>query len=240
MLCEKPLGINLREVEIMVQEARSQNLFLMEGMWTRFIPATEKLLEILDSGILGDILFIHADFGFKADAHHEGRIYNKDLGGGSLLDVGIYPIYFSLITLGIPIDIKTMARMTDTGVDGYCSVLCNYENGAKAILESTIEADTPTEAYIYGSQGSLKVHSRFHHTEKITISQNGENHVIDIAYKGNGYIYEIEEVNKCLQKREIESPKLPLETSVDVIRLIDRIKADIGLKYESRATSSKA
>ncbi|MFT5749405.1 MAG: putative dehydrogenase [Ancylomarina sp.] len=238
VLCEKPMGINYREVETMIREAELRNLFLMEGIWTRFIPATEKLLEILYNKSIGDVLFIRADFGFKADSNRDGRIYNKKLGGGSLLDLGIYPIYLSLITLGIPIDIKAMARMTDTDVDGYCSMIFDYENGAKAILESTIEADTPTEANIYGSKGSLKLHSKFHHTDKITISQNGEKEVLDIKYKGNGYIYEIEEVNKCLLNREIESSKLPLKISTDIITLIDRIKGEIGLTYEIKTATN--
>ncbi|MRT94679.1 Gfo/Idh/MocA family protein [Ancylomarina sp. 16SWW S1-10-2] len=234
VLCEKPMGINYREVDTMIREARLRNLFLMEGIWTRFIPATKKLLEILDNKTIGDILFIHADFGFKADSNREGRLYNKKLGGGSLLDVGIYPIYLSLISLGIPIDIKAMARMTDTNVDGYCSMLFDYENGAKAILESTIEANTPTEATIYGSKGSLKLHKQFHHSEKITISQNDEETVLDIKHKGNGYTHEIEEVNSCLLNNDIESSKLPLKISIDMITLIDRIKEKIGLKYETK------
>lgn len=234
VLCEKPMGINSREVETMVREAESRNLFLMEAIWTRFIPATNKLLEILSSKTIGDILFIRADFGFKADSNREGRLYNKKLGGGSLLDIGIYPIYLSLLTLGIPIDMKVMARMTDTDVDSYCSILFDYENDAKAILESTIEADTPIEASIYGSEGSLQLHSQFHHTEKITISKNGEKEVLDIKSKGNGYIHEIEEVNKCLLNGEIESAKLPLKMSVDLITLIDKVKKEIGLKYEAK------
>jgi predicted dehydrogenase len=238
VLCEKPMGINSREVEAMVREAELRNLFLMEGIWTRFIPATKKLLEILYNKTIGDTLFIRADFGFKADSNREGRIYNKKLGGGSLLDIGIYPIYLSLLALGIPIEIKTMARMTDTDVDGYCSMLFDYENGAKAILESTIEADTPTEAYIYGSKGSLKLHSRFHHSEKITIFQNEETSVLNVKFKGNGYIHEIEEVNKCLLNGEIESSKLPLKTSVNLITLIDRVKAEIGLEYDTKTVTN--
>lgn len=232
VLCEKPMGVNSNQVKIMIEEAKSRNLFLMEGLWTRFIPATEKLIEILNKKIIGDVLFIRADFGFKGDSNLESRIYNKELGGGSLLDIGIYPIYLSLLTLGLPIDIKVMARMTETHVDSYCSMLFNYENGAKASLESTVEAETPTEAYIYGSHGILKLHSRFHHTEKITISRNGENEVLDITYKGNGYIHEIEEVNTCLLNQEIESSKLPFKTSIDLISLIDSVKEEIGLEYE--------
>lgn len=233
VLCEKPMGMNSDEVKIMVREAKSRNLFLMEGIWTRFIPATEKLIEILNKKIIGEVFSIRADFGFKGDFNPESRLYNKKLGGGSLLDIGIYPVYLSLLTLGLAKDLKAMARMTQTGVDSYCSMLFNYENGAKAILESTTEADTPTEAYIYGNKGSIKLHSRFHHTEKMTISRNGEKEVLDIKYKGNGYLHEIEETNKCLINQEVESPKLPLKTSVNLISLIDRIKEEIGLKYET-------
>ncbi|MEP0266850.1 Gfo/Idh/MocA family oxidoreductase [Dokdonia sp.] len=233
VLCEKPMGINANQVKIMMEEARSRNLFLMEGLWTRFIPATEKLLDILHKNVIGDVLFIRADFGFKGDANLESRVYNKKLGGGSLLDIGIYPIYLSLLLLGLPIDIKAMAHMTETQVDSSCSMLFSYKNGAKANLESTVEAETPTEAYIYGSHGILKLHGRFHHTEKITISKNRVHEVLDIPYKGNGYIHEIEEVNTCLLNQEIESSKLPFKTSMDLISLIDKVKEEIGLEYES-------
>ena len=209
-------------------------LFLMEGIWTRFIPATEKLIEILNEKLIGEVFSIRADFGFKGDLNLESRIYNKTLGGGSLLDIGVYPIYLSLLTMGLPIDIKAMARMTETGVDSYCSMLFKYENGSMAILESTVEADTPTEAYIYGSNGSIKLHSRFHHTEKITISRNGEKEILNMKYRGFGYIHEIEEVNKCLIDQALESPKLPLKTSLDLISLVDRVKKEIGLEYETQ------
>ena len=234
VLCEKPMGVNAHQEKIMIEEAQSRNLFLMEGLWTRFIPATEKLIDLLHKNVIGDVQFIRADFGFKGDLNLESRLYNKKLGGGSLLDIGIYPIYLSLLTLGLPIDIKAMARMTETQVDSSCSMLFSYEHGVKANLESTIEAETPTEAFIYGSRGIIKLHGRFHHTEKITISKNGENEVIDIPYKGNGYIHEIEEVNTCLLNQETESSKLPLKTSMDLISLIDKVKEEIDLEYESK------
>lgn len=232
VLCEKPMGMNSNEVALMIEEAKARNLFLMEGIWTRFIPGTEKLIELLNKKIIGDLSFIRADFGFKANFNPESRIYNKKLGAGSLLDIGIYPIYLSLLTMGVPMDIKAMARMTETGVDSYCSMLFDYENGAKANLESTIEEKTPTEAYIYGTNGSIKLHSRFHHTEKITISRKGEEEILDIKYKGNGYIHEIEEVNKCLLNQEIESSKLPFKTTIDLTALMDRVKKEIGLNYQ--------
>lgn len=154
--------MNREEVKIMMEEALSNNCFLMEGLWTRFIPATEKVLALVkEGGAIGDLKFIHADFGFKAPIKLEGRVYNKKLGGGSLLDIGIYPVYLSLLTLGVPTDIKAMARMTQTAVDSYCAMLFDYQNSANAILESTIETNTPTEACIYGSKGTLKCTADF-------------------------------------------------------------------------------
>jgi predicted dehydrogenase len=232
VLCEKPLGMDSQEVKAMVGEARSRKLFLMEGMWTRFIPATEKVIELLREEIIGDILFIRADFGFKADLEPEGRIFNKKLGGGSLLDIGIYPIFLSLITLGIPSDMEAMARMTRTGVDSYCAMLFDHNNASKAILESTVEADTPIEAYIYGSKGMIKMHSRFHHSERISLYQNaGLTRTFDIPYQGHGYVHEIEEVSRCLRDNRLESDKLPHSVSLDLITLIDRVKDKIGLRY---------
>jgi len=207
----------------------------MEGIWTRFIPTTVKLIELLNDNIIGDVISIRADFGFKADFKPNGRIYNKKLGGGSLLDIGIYPIYLSLLVLGLPAHINAMARMTKTEVDGFCAILFDYENSAKAVLESTIEADTPTEAYIYGSKGVIKLHSKFHHSKKISVFQNGKlKEEFNLNYKGNGYVHEIEEVNRCIKTKDIESMKIPHSVSLNLIQLIDRVKDKIGLSYDSR------
>lgn len=232
VLCEKPMGINSDEVRAMIKEAQSQKLFLMEAIWTRFIPASEKLLELLDHKVIGDLVHLRADFGFNGDKNPEGRVYNKSLGGGSLMDVGIYPIYLSLATLGIPTEIKAMARMTDSDVDSFCSMQFRYKNGAIASLESSIESKTPTEACIYGSKGHIKIHNRFHHSEKLSIFDNVYEKTLDIEYQGNGYLHEIEEVNKCLANQEMESNKLPLQTSLDLITIMDRVKEQIGLRYK--------
>ncbi|MCF8367602.1 MAG: Gfo/Idh/MocA family oxidoreductase [Bacteroidales bacterium] len=234
VLCEKPMGMNTREVQSMFKEAASRKLFIMEGMWTRFIPATVKLFELLGSKTIGDILFLHADFGFKAKFDPMGRIFNKNLGGGSLLDIGIYPIYLSLEVLGSPSEIKAIARMSETSVDSYCAMLFDYKNEASAMLESNFEADTPIEAIIYGNKGSIKIHSRWHHSEKITLQKNGEEkEVFDLPYAGNGYIYEIDEVNQCLLNKATFSKKLPPGLSLDLIRIIDHVKDIIGLHYEA-------
>ena len=232
VLCEKPMGMDSDQVKRMVEEARARNLFFMEGIWTRFIPATEKLLELIYDKHIGDIISVRADFGFKADFDPEGRIYKKELGAGSLLDIGIYPIYLSLLLCGMPNEIKAMARFTETEVDSYCSMLFNYENNTKAILESTIEADTPIEAYIYGTQGHIKLHSRFHHSEKISLYKNGHaEEIFDLKYKGEGYYHEIEEVYQCMINGKTESTKHSLQCTQDLMAIIDRVKKAINLEY---------
>ncbi len=234
VLCEKPMGINTMQVKIMVAEAKSRNLFLMEALWTRFIPSTQKVLELLGSNVIGNVNSIKADFGFKGDTDPNHRIYNKKLGGGSLLDVGIYPIYFSLLTLGMPNNIKAKALMTRTEVDSNCSMSFDYNNGAKAILDSNIEVNRPIEAYIEGEKGSIKIHSPFHHSKKITLFQKGKpDEEFEINYKGNGYYHEIEEVTKCLLNSTQESKKMPHSDSLNLITIIDRIKQEIGLKYDA-------
>ena len=234
VLCEKPLGMNNTQVEAMMNEAKRSKLFLMEGLWTRFIPATEKVLELIETDAIGEVKFIRADFGFKGKENLKSRVYDKNLGAGSLLDIGIYPIYLSLLILGIPAEIKAMARLTDDGVDTYCSMLFDYDNSSKASLESTIEADTPVEAIIYGSKGVIKIHRRFHHSKKVSLFRNGElKNVFDMRYDGNGYQFEIEEVNSCLIEKRIESKKLPLSLSLDLISIMDRVRAEIGVTYEN-------
>lgn len=233
VLCEKPMGMNAKQVNALIAEAQARNLFLMEGIWTRFIPATEKLIELLNKKIIGDILFVRADFGFTSPFNPEGRLYNKQLGGGALLDIGIYPIYFSLLTLGMPSRIQATARMAQTGVDSYCAMLFEYENNARAMLDCTIEADTPTEAYIYGSNGHIKIHNRFHHPEKLSVFRNKElMEEIEMKYVGFGYLHEIEEVNRSVRNKSTESPKISHQMSLDLASVMDRVRSEIGLVYE--------
>ena len=233
VLCEKPMGLDAGQVSLLLQTAAEKNLFLMEGIWTRFIPSIAKVLELIDQNAIGEILFIKANFGFKPPVNLDQRIYNKALGGGSLLDIGIYPIYLSLLLLGTPSDIKAMARMTTTGVDSYCNILFDYPSQAKATLESTIEAVTSNQAIIYGTKGSILIDKSFHCSERIILTKNGTSTTLDIPYQGNGYTHEINEVHSCITNQKLESAKVPHKTSLSLALLLDRVKAEIGLKYNS-------
>lgn len=232
VLCEKPMGIRKEQVNIMIAEARARNLFLMEGIWTRFIPATEKLIELLQKKSIGKLHSLHVDFGFQTEFNPDNRLYSKHLGGGSLLDIGIYPIYLSLLSLGMPSKIAADAEFTVTEVDQTCRMQFDYADGAKALLESTFTRDTPTEAILIGEKGRIKLHRPFHQSQQLTIHKNGEEQVIEIPLTGNGYIHEIEEVHACLKNGQLESYKLPHQLSLDLISIIDRVKQEIGLQYD--------
>jgi predicted dehydrogenase len=231
VLCEKPMGINSTQVNTLIATAKAKNLFLMEAIWTRFMPSYAKLLELLETNTIGDIISIRADFGFQTTVDPKGRLYNKKLGGGSLLDIGIYPIFLSLLVLGMPSEVQATARITATEIDSFCAMLFSYKNGAKAVLESTFEANTPTEAYIFGTKGTIKLHRSFHHANTLTLIKNNEETVFELPHSGFGYIHEIEAVNDCILNATKENSKLPLEFSAQLMEIIDRVKAKIGLQY---------
>lgn len=232
VLCEKAFGMNAREVKGMMDHAKKQNRFLMEALWTRFIPATEKLLELIHKNTIGEIKQIKADFGFVGDKNPERRIYNKKLGGGSLLDVGIYPVYLSLLLLDTPQKMNAEAVMTSSEVDAQCNVHFQYKNGAASFIESSIVKASPVEAFIYGTKGSIKMHRSFHHCEKLTIKvEDQETELIDLKHIGNGYYHEILEVNSCLERGKLESDKMPHAMSLKLINTLDAIREKIKLHY---------
>jgi predicted dehydrogenase len=232
VLCEKPMGMTPLEVQTMIAEAQKRKLFLMEGLWTRFIPATEKVLSLIDNNTIGNITSIGADFGFKAEYNVNHRLFNKSLGGGSLLDIGIYPLFISLLLLGFPDKTEAKARMTATGVDALCDMVLHYENGVNAVLKSTITEDTPTEAIITGENGSIIMHKPFHHSQSVTVKTGDDEEIIDLPYEGFGYLFEIEEVNRSLAAGKTESSKLPLTMSHELYKIIAGIMKQINLDYQ--------
>lgn len=233
VLCEKPLALNYRQAKQMADKAKEKGLFLSEALWTRYIPATEKFLDILQSGKLGKPQLIKADFGFKAEYNPEHRLFNKKPGGGSLLDIGIYPVMLAQMVFGKPKEIKATARFAETGTDTTCSMLFRHAGGEDSILDSNLLVDTATEAWIYGEKAALKMHPRFHHSQKLSLYENHrEIENFEINYRGNGYVHEIEETAACLSKGQTENPKLNLNFSLDLIETLDRVRDIIGLEYD--------
>ena len=236
VLCEKPFAMNSEEVARMVAVAREEDCFLMEAIWTRVLPGTLQLLEWIKAGKLGRVQSLTADFGFRAPYAPEKRLYNKALGGGALLDIGIYPVFLANLLFGEPQRILGAARMGETGVDLEDNLVFEYADDQYARLHASLAHETPSDAWIYGSAGKVYMEGRWHETKRITLYPNdGPAETVDVseAFKGGrGYNVEIEHVQRCLQRTLKESPLLPLDFSVALMRTLDRVRETIGLEYD--------
>ncbi len=232
VLCEKAFAVNSRQLTEMIHLSQSKKVFLQEAIWTRFHPSVKKVLEIIESGAIGKIIHISADFGFKAPYDLNGRMYNINLTGGSLMDIGIYPLFISKLILGNPISIKAVGTLAETGIDVNCSMALNYKSGATASLFSTVDAETDTICTIYGELGKILMHSRFHETKAITVSVKGQ---LPITYEverlGFGYSYEAADVQRCLNDGAIENNLLPLEFSTELMDIMGNVRSQIGVVY---------
>ena len=232
VLCEKPLAMNAIEVEKMIAKAKEKNLFLMEALWTRFLPSILKTEELIQSGAIGEIIYLKSDFGFKSDFNPEGRLFNKKLGGGSLLDIGIYPVFIALLLLGEPEEITAEAFLGSTQVDESISIINKYKQGAMAMLHSTLLANTPIETEIAGTTGQIRIHRKWHNPTFLTYTPNqGEAQEFRFEYKGNGYEYEAQEVTNCLLAGKTHSDLLPLAFSEKLIKQLDTIRGICKIEY---------
>lgn len=234
VLCEKPFAMNHQQVEKMVQTAREKKVFLMEALWTRFLPSVEKAVDLATSGSIGRITGVRADFGFKAAVDPEGRLYNKALGGGSLLDIGIYPLFAAYLFLGKPKTIKASAIVGSTGVDEQCGMVLTYEGGQMAVLNSTILTRTDTDAYVYGENGSVYLPSRFQETRSVVLKPaEGDSQTFTFDRTTHGYAYEAEHVMDCLREGKTESPVWSLDDSLNLMALLDAVRHEAGIYYST-------
>ena len=232
VLCEKPFAMNAEEVDKMISLAQDKEVFLMEALWTRFLPQTKKILEFIEGGLIGDVLSVKADFGFNPPFDPNKRLFNPQLGGGSLLDIGIYPVFLSLLILGRPNRVKAMATFAETGVDIDCGILLGYEGHRTAHLHSTFLAKTKTEAFIYGSLGTIHIQSRWHGPSWFSVvDEEGRTHNYHFECNHNGYLYEAEEVMHCVNKGMLESELMPLSFSSDLMDLLDAVREEAQIHY---------
>lgn len=227
VLCEKPLAINASEVGEMIAVSKSEQVLLMEAMWTAFLPGFQSAVQKLHEGEIGIIISIEANFGFQPPYQAESRLFNKDLGGGSLLDIGIYPLFLSLSLLGKPLNVDAKAIFFDTGVDSSCKISLHYEHSVRANLFSTFLKNIPVEAVIKGSEGSLKIHHPFHEAPSFSIEKEGKTEQFTFSNKGGGFVHEIEHFCELLRQGKTESPIMSFELSSDLIGLMDEVREKI-------------
>jgi predicted dehydrogenase len=236
VLCEKAFALNSKQVQQMVMFAKKQNVFLMEAIWSRFLPQYEKVWQLIQSGEIGDIKIIQADFGFRAPDPPAQRLFDPVLGGGSLLDIGIYPVFLAQSLLGKPIEILATMTPYASSVDEQCAAILKFSNGALAILSSTFAADTPVEALIAGTKARIYMRNRFHNSIATLQIQSGKDdpRTIDVMREeGYGYQFEARHVNECLHKGLTESPLWTHQQSLDLMQTLDTIRMVAGIKYES-------
>jgi len=232
VLCEKPFTINAGEAKVVIDVARQRDVFLMEAMWTRYVPAVVRARKLINEGAIGDVRMVQADFGFRAGVNPEGRLFNPSLGGGALLDVGIYVSSFASMVLGPkPSEVVSTTQIGETGVDEQSAMLLKYPGGEIAVLSCAVRTGTAVEARIFGTDGSITFHSPFFKCDAITVKRGGDEERIELPLQGNGYNYEAAEVGRCLRADLRESDVMPLDETLALMELLDSIRAQWGLTY---------
>jgi predicted dehydrogenase len=224
VLCEKPFASNLKQVEEMVAKAYEKNVFLMEALWSRFLPSMIQFKEQMGKGTVGKPLLLQCNFGFISPFDPYKRVYDLALGGGSIPDIGIYPVFTAMYLFGYPVEIKVMSVPAPTGSDWTTSILFKHKNKEISMLTSSYETNLDNEARLYGDAGLLKLHSMFHMPTRLSVNRNdGGEEEIPMLSVGNGYNYEAKEVMDCMDKGWIESPQMPLSFSLDLMRVLDEV-----------------
>ncbi len=232
VLCEKPMCINSSEAEKMFECAKGNEVLLMEAMWARLVPGTLKMLELIESGKLGDVLGVEGKFCYAFDEdeldHHALKNAN---GGGSLLDVGVYGLNFASWYLGKNVSEINAQANKFKDVDAHTCVLLKYKSGAIAEISSAVLLRKPNEGYIYGTKGYAYL-PRFYAPQEIKLQlSNGDSEVISVPYKGNGFEEQIEHFSDCVLKGLKESPVVTHEQTLFITRQMDEIRRIIGVKY---------
>ena len=232
VLCEKPLSINYRLSKQMVAQAKESQVFLMEGMWTSCMPFIEKIQQLIKEDVIGVPQYVEADFGFTAPIDFESRLFNKALGGGSLLDIGIYPVFLATLILGEPSAIQSVTKLTATGVDEYCNLVLQYPQGQTAHLLSTISFSTAIEASISGAKGRIVIENPwFKATELSVLLTDGTKQQFSIPHASNGFEHEIKEVMHCLDNGLLQSERMPHNLTLSVSKIMEEVLNKAGVVF---------
>jgi predicted dehydrogenase len=230
-LTEKPITLDVARAAELVERARAANVFLMEALWTRFIPAITHASALIADGAIGRVTTVNADFGFVAPDDPAHRLHAKELGGGALLDLGIYPVTLAHLFLGAPDEIRAWADLGPQGTDRNTAMILGYRSGAHATLTCSLVGATPTSAVVTGTQGRIEFPNVMC-PRGLTLYRGDSVEVIDRSFEGIGYHFEASEVNRCLREGLIESPVVPHAESLSVMTTLDRVREQIGVTYD--------
>ena len=232
VLCEKPFALNAAQAAEMVAAARARGLFLMEAMWTAFFPAVRAALKAVGDGVLGVPRLVRADFAYAAAYDPAWRLFNPELGGGALLDIGIYTVALAQMFLrDVPTEVHSTVRMADTGVDEESALLLRYPSGALAVLTNSLRYSAPQEALIVGDEGHIRLPHPFAQPDSYTLCRGDTEKRVSYTRRGYGYHLEAAEVVRCLRAGLTESPVAPLDDMQRTLGILDTVRAQWGFTY---------
>jgi predicted dehydrogenase len=246
VLCEKPITLNAPQAEDLVAVAAEHRAFLAEAMWTRTIPAVRSAVSLVERGLIGEVTAVSADFSFAAAVGPEHRLRNPALGGGALLDLGVYPLALAQLFLGAPDTVSASARLSPEGVDAGTGILLGYQAGrtdapswraesAYAALTCAFDSNGSTTATIAGTLGRIDFPAGFHHPQSFTLHRGEDAERVEVPYDGHGLRFPAIEAMRCLRAGEIESPLLPHSATLAVMATMDEIRGQIGVSYPADA-----
>lgn len=224
VLCEKPLTMKVDHTQSLIQASKKNQVFLMEALWSRFLPSIATALRLVHEGTIGDLLHIHADFGFSAPYNPSSRLYDPTLGGGCLLDIGIYPVFLAYALKGMPTNIRARSQKAANGVDDAIAIIMDFGNSCMATLEATFRTDTECRAQIAGSKGRLLLPGRWHEGTTLIEELNGQSpKTRHFPRKFHGFLHEIEETHRMLRNGGTESPYWTHDDSLNISKLLSTI-----------------
>ena len=231
VLCEKPFTINAKEAESVIELARSKNIFLMEAMWTRYVPAIVRLRELLENQVIGNVQLMVAGGAFIPEFDPEFYLFDYQLGGGVLLDAGVYLISMASMVFGAPRIILAMGQIGATGVDEHDAVLLEHGNGAIANLYVSLRGKSSPDLTLIGDKGKIYVPAPIFCPSRLVVTVDGQDEVIELPFAANGYQFEAMEVGRCLREGKTESEAMPLDETLQIMRTMDEARAQFGLRY---------
>lgn len=232
VLCEKPLTLNTADSRECIDLAKRKGLFLMEAVWMRFFPAIHKVQSLLADNAIGTPQLFDASFCFNKPFDPNNRLFAPELGGGALLDVGIYPISLATLLFGQPTDISGQCHKGSTGVDDYVDIHFAHEGDIQSFLRASTRLAAPVTATIVGSEGHIHIHERFHHPSQITLNRyHSGAEEFHFPYTGNGYQYEIAEIEKCLAQGQLQSHFMSWQDTLNAMSLMDTLRSQWQIIY---------
>jgi len=231
VLCEKPMALSAAQVRAMADAAQRNGCFLMEALWSRFLPAYQVLTRLLDDGVIGRPRVVEADFGFRVPVNPAHRLFDLAQGGGALLDLGIYPLNLAFLVLGRPVEVRAVADLGVTGADEQTAAVLRHRDGALSTVKAAIRTNLACTARIAGDDGVIDIPAFMHCPQHLVVTTMAGAEHIEAPMEGNGLHHQVHEVHRCLRAGLPESLAMPISESLALATTMDAIRAQIGLRY---------